>query len=101
MIVLATSGYLKQSKCQVGLTLFRFVNGEAKVKSARLLPKFQFTIPQQSGSSVPIPTVSADAGTDSLGVSFDMMNTCSHQLDRISKKGLEWASRLNSDAYIS
>ena len=45
MIVLATGGYLKQSKCQVGLTLFRFVNGEAKVKSARLLPKFQFTIP--------------------------------------------------------
>ena len=39
MIVLATGGYLKQSKCQVGLTLFRFVNGVAKFKSARLLPK--------------------------------------------------------------
>ena len=30
-----------------------------------------------------------------------MLNKCSHQLERISKKGLEWASRLNSDAYIS
>lgn len=42
---LTTGGYITQLKWQVDLVLFRFVNGEAKVKSARHLPKFQFTIP--------------------------------------------------------
>ena len=33
MIVLATGGYLKQSKCQVGLVMFKFVDGKAYMVS--------------------------------------------------------------------
>ena len=36
-----------------------------------------------------------------MGVNFDLLNKCTHQLEKISKKGLEWASNLNSDGYIS
>ena len=38
MIALATGGYLKQSKCQVALTLFDFPNGKATVQKARNFP---------------------------------------------------------------
>ena len=92
MIVLATGGHLKQSKCQVGLVLFRFVNGKAKVKTGRLLPEFQFTIPQAGGTTVLIPTIEPGAGTKSLGVVFDLLNECLPQLDKIRKKGLERSS---------
>ena len=92
MIVLATGGYLKQLKCQVGLVLFRFVDGKARVKTGRLLPEFQFNIPQTGGVTLPIPTIEPGEGTKSLGVVFDLLNECLHQLEKISKKGLEWSS---------
>ena len=39
MIVLATGGYLKQSKCQVCPVLFRFIQGRAVVKKAKVYAK--------------------------------------------------------------
>ena len=65
------------------------------------LQQFQFTIPQKNGKTVEILTVDAFAGTKSLGVNFDLANLCVHQVSKIKSKGFEWASRLNSDAYIS
>ena len=100
MIVLATGGYLKQSKCQVGLVIFKFVNGKAYMVRQPALQQFQFTIPQKDGETVEIPTVDAFAGTKSLGVNFDLANRGVHQVSKIQSKGLEWTSRLNSDAYI-
>ena len=101
MITLASGGYLKQSKCQVALTLFDFPNGKATVQKAEKLPKHEFVIPQKGDGSVPIPTVGADAGTKSLGVMFDLMNKGKHHVDYIAEKGNEWVSRLNSDSYLS
>ena len=101
MIVLATGGYLKQSKCQVAVNVFRFVNGVATSTPLSRLPKHQFTIPQKNDTTADIPTVDADAYTKSLGVHFDMNNKCDHQVDKIVEKGGEWTSRLNSEAHIS
>ena len=101
MLILATGGYIKQSKSQVGLSIFTFVNGRPKLKTGRELPAFQFTIPQKGGSDVPIPTVSAMTGTDSLGVRFNMENKCLHQVKKLSTKGSKWLSHLNSGVYIS
>ena len=50
---------------------------------------------------MPIPTVSAMKGTDSLGVRFDMENKCLHQVKKLSTKGSKWLSRLNSGVHIS
>ena len=78
---MATGGYIKQSKSQVGLSIFAFVNGRPKLKTGRELPTFQFTIPQKDGNDVSIPTVSAMTGTDSLGVRFDMEeNICTRSI---------------------
>ena len=100
MLILATGGYIKQSKSQVGLSIFIFENGRAKLKTERELPTFQYTIPQKGGSAVSIPTVNAMTGTDSLGVKFNMENKCSHQVEKILHKGSKWLSRLNSDVHI-
>ena len=87
MLILATGGYIKQSKSQVGLSLFTFVNERPKLKTGRELPTFQFTIPQKDRNDVPILTVSAMKGTDSLGVRFDMENKCLHQVDKLKTEG--------------
>ena len=100
MLILATGGYIKQSKSQVGLSIFTFVNGQPKLKKEQDLPTFQFTIPEKSGSAAPIPTVNAMTGTNSLGVKFDMENKCLHQVKTILHKGSKWLSRLNSDIHI-
>ena len=100
MLILATGGYIKQSKSQVGLSIFTFANGQPKLKKGRELPTLQFTIPEKSGYDVPIPTVNAMTGTESLGVKFNMENKCSHQVEKILHKGSKWLSRLNSDVHI-
>ena len=101
MLILATGGYIKQLKSQVDLSLSTFVNGRPKLKTGRELPTFQFIIPQKDRNNVPIPTVSAVKGTDSLSVRFDMENKCVHQVDKIKTKGSKWMSRLNSGVHIS
>lgn len=45
--------------------------------------------------------IGVDAGTKSLRVIFNLCNTCTSQLDKISKKGLEWSLRLSSGGHIS
>ena len=77
------------------------MNGRPKLKTGRELPAFQFTIPQKGGSDVPIPTVSAMTGTDSLGVRFNMENKCLHQVKKLSTKGFKWLLRLNSGVHIN
>ena len=89
MIVLATGGYLKQKKCQVGLVFFDFRNGVPRIKKISKTPKHQFTIPQKDDKTVPIPTIEADAGTKSLGVMFDLENEGKHHVGYIKKKGAE------------
>ena len=100
MIVLATGGYLKQSKCQVYPVLFRFIHGRAIVKKPRFMPNHQFTIPQKGGMTVTILTVDQWSATKSLGVMYNVMNICKHQVQFISDKGIVWTSRLNLDAHI-
>lgn len=90
MIVFDTGGYLKQSKCQVGLVLFDFVNGCLRVKKLNMTPQHQFTIPQKDNKTLPIPMIVAEKGTKSLGVIFDLLNKGTHHADYIRKKGLEW-----------
>ena len=51
------------------------------------MPKHQFTIPQKGGKTVTIPTVDSLSATKSLGVMYDYMNTCKHQVQFISNKG--------------
>ena len=65
------------------------------------MPNFEFTIPQKGGTTVTIPTVDPRSATKSLGVMYDVMNECDHQVQYISDKGTVWTSRLNSDAHIS
>ena len=77
------------------------MNGRPKLKTGRELPAFRSTIPRKGESDVPIPTVSAMTGTDSLGVRFDMENKCLHQVKKLITKGNKWLSRLNSGAHIS
>ena len=101
ILILATGGFIKQSKSQVGLSCFRFVNGKPALKKKKELPSFQFTIPQKDGTDVSIPTVSVMEGTDSLGVKFDMENKCLHHVDKLNFKGSKWTSRLNSAVHIS
>ena len=101
ILILTTEGYIKQLKSQVGLSLFTFVDEKPKLKIGQELPTFWFTISQKDGCDVPISTVSAMKGTDSLGVRFDTENKCLHQVDKLKTKGFKWLSRLNSGLHIS
>ena len=89
ILILATGGFIKQSKSQVGLLCFRFVNGKLTLKEKTDLPSFQFTIPQKDGKDVPpILIVSVMKGTKSLGVKFDLENKCLHQVDKLIPRAL-------------
>ena len=69
MIVLATGGYLKQSKCQVGLVFFEFVNGVSRIKKLQKIPKHQFMIPQKDNKMLPTSgntTADRDSGANGM-----------------------------------
>ena len=59
ILILATGGFIKQSKSQVALSCFSFVNEKPTLKKKTNLPSFQFTIPTKDCTDVPIPTVSS------------------------------------------
>ena len=48
-----------------------------------------------------IPTADPWSATKLLGVMYNVMNICKHQVQFIRDKGTVWTSRLNSDAHIS
>ena len=85
MLVLATSGVLKQKKSRVAVALFKFLNGKARLLQPRSFPKVQFTIPQKRNTSVPISTVGLNEDITSLGFTNDLRNSGKHQIKRIEK----------------
>ena len=54
MIIMATGGSLKPSKCHVSVSSYTCWKGRAVLKKTRELPKTTFTVPQKDGSKAPI-----------------------------------------------
>ena len=90
---------IKKSSWSFNLHLCKDIR--LKLKTGRELPTFQFIIPQKDRNNVPIPTVSAVKGTDSLSVRFNMENKCVHQVGKLKTKGSRWLSRLNTGMHIN
>ena len=59
------------------------------MKKANKLLTHEFVIPQKGNLTAPIPTVGADAGTKSFGVTFDLRNKGQHHVDYMAEKGNE------------
>ena len=100
MLVMASGGSLKQKKCQVAIASFKFSDGRLRLQQLKSLRDHQFQIPQKNGTSLPIPTKSAEEKVTDLGFEYDLMNTCHHQVKSIRKKRNEWASTINSNLYL-
>ena len=68
MIVMATGGSLKPSKCHVSVYFYKFRKGRAVLKKTRELPKTTFTIPQKDGSEAPIILLEPTEAKKTLGI---------------------------------
>jgi hypothetical protein len=116
----ASGGILKPPKCLVYFLDYKFVGGQAKMKSLQDLPEptvlitegdrtlpLHITIPQPDGSSVPI--VNRDVTTTSkvLGVNFMPAGNCLIHVEQMVQKGLDWVECLitkpvpRCDAWLS
>ena len=90
---MASSGSLKQKKCQVAIVSFKFSDGRPRLQQLKSLPEHQFEIPQKDGMTAPIPTKRAEEEVTALGFVNNLKNSGQHQIKAIT-------STMNSNPYL-
>ncbi|KAL7506391.1 hypothetical protein ACHAXN_003689 [Cyclotella atomus] len=68
LIMQATGGYLKATKCFWYMMAWRWKNSERTLRPLSQLPKYELMIPQKNGHPVPIPMVDVTTSKETLGV---------------------------------
>ena len=95
MIVMATGGSLKPSKCHVSVNSYKFRKGRAVLKKTRELPKTTFTVPQKDGSKPPIVLLEPTEAKKTLGIETSTSGSGKIHLQSIREKGLDWTGLTN------
>ena len=99
-VVIATGGSLKPPKCHASVASFRFIGGVAKMKSKRALPSVTLTVPQKDGPPKKIAVIEPTESKKTLGVFTNLTGDGTDHLKYIRGKGLEWASKLQTNRYV-
>jgi hypothetical protein len=68
LIVQATGGYLKATKCFWYMMAWQWKNGVPSLHPLSQLPNYQLMIPQKDGTPVPIPMADVTTSKETLGV---------------------------------
>jgi hypothetical protein len=98
-----TGGDLKPGKCFWYLLSYKFVNGIARLRRLRELPRYEMVVPQHDGSSAPIQIVDVTVAKKTLGVFTKPDSTPCHktakdrrteQLQYMIEKGITWQKRI-------
>ena len=89
MIVMATGGSLKPSKCHVSVNSYKFRKGRAVLKKTRELPKTTFTVPQKDGPTPPIVLLEPTEAKKTLGIETSTSGCGKIHLQSIREKGLD------------
>ena len=116
----ALGGILKDAKCSVYILDYKFVRGQARMKSLDDLPKpsqhisvggtlfpSHISIPQPVGPDAPIVTHDITAASKMLGVHFSPTGNSATHVEHMVQKGLDWVDCLLSrplswrDAWLS
>ena len=100
-IVVVTGGSLKASKCHASVASFKFVQGKARMKKTSALPDVPITIDDQDGTQTIIKLIEPTTSKKTLGVLTNLAGKSKAQLEYTRDLGLEWATKLNTNKYIS
>jgi hypothetical protein len=94
LIVQATGGYLKDTKCFWYMMAWQWKNGVPSLHPLRTLPNYQLLIPQKSGPPVPIPMKDVTHCEETLGVWSCPTGDFGVHIEKKMKDGHLWAERL-------
>ncbi len=103
----ASGGILKDAKCSVYILDYKFVGGQARMKTPRDLPApawyitigntlcpSHITIPQPVGHDIPIITHDVTTASKMLGVHFSLAGNSLTHVEHMVQKGLDWVDCL-------
>ena len=100
MLLQASGGNLKHIKCYWYLLAFKFVRGEAKLKSLRELRQYQLCIPQPNAPDKVIKLKDVADESEVLGVFTAPAGKGEAQLRHMIEKGKKWSTNV-SDSTLS
>jgi hypothetical protein len=95
LIVQATGGYLKATKCFCYMMAWQWKNGEPTLRPLSQLPKYELMIPQKNGQPVPIPMADVTMSKETLGVFSCPAGDFGAHITNKMAKGKLWVERLH------
>ena len=98
MLLQATGGHLKDTKCYWYLLSYKFVRGVATLRSLREHSKYQLVIPQPLGEDVEIELRDPDVPSEVLGVYSCPSGIGKKQLSKMVDKGKKWAGKVRGSS---
>ena len=96
LIVQATGGYLKATKCFWYMMAWRWKNGVPTLRSLRSLPNYQLMIPQKDGSQALVPMRDVTDCEKTLGVYSCPAGDFGFHISKKMEDGQKWVARLRS-----
>jgi hypothetical protein len=94
LIVQATGGYLKATKCFWYMMAWQWKNGEPTLCPLSQLPKYKLMIPQKNGQPVPIPMTDVTTSKETLGVFSCPASDFGAHITNKMAKGKLWVESL-------
>ena len=94
LIVQATGGYLKATKCFWYMMAWQWKNGVPSLRPLSQLPKYALFIPQKDGTSVPTPMADVSTSKETLGVYSCPAGDFGVHVSEKMAKGKLWVERL-------
>jgi hypothetical protein len=104
-LLMADGGNLRDIKCSCYLLIYKFVNGEARLRRMREMPQYEFVIHVFNDKHKPIEQIEVDVALKTLGVFTAPLSTpkpksapdrLSEQLKYMVDKGEKWCAKLQS-----
>ena len=96
MLLQATGGNLKDIKCYWYLLVYKFVRGEARLKTLRELRHHRLLIPQPNSDDVVITLKDVSDESEVLGVFTSPAGRGVAQLDKMITKGKKWSTKVSA-----
>ena len=90
----ATGGNLKAEKCYWYLLFYKFIQGQAPLKSLKQISNYQLRIPQPHEHDVIIKLKDPTKASEVLGVWTSLASTGKTQLMHMINKGQKWGRRI-------
>ena len=96
MLLQATGGNLKAGKCYWYLLVYKFIRGEARLKTLRELRHHKLRIPQPHTDDVEIELKDVSEESEVLGVFTSPAGRGLAQLDKMISKGGKWSTKVSA-----